>query len=255
MLAENLKAFTLAERPELADQSRDIQAEAVPEFLRHDPVAMRCWDTLCERYPAYQYLVVDTQTDRALLAGHCAPLPWDAPANELPPEGWDWAMCTATDARETPPPDTVCALRVAVRPEAQGQGLATVALKEMQRIVRDRGGRRMVAPVRPNWKARYPLQPMKRYVQWTTHSGLPFDPWMRVHARLGGTVVKLCERSMRIPGMAEDWERWAGIEMPDSGRYVVPGALTPLKVDRDAGVALYVEPNVWMLHELEGDDR
>ena len=37
---------------------------------------------------------------------------------------------------------------------------------------------------------------------------------------------------------------------PESGRYVVPGALEPIEVDRERDVGLYVEPNVWMRHKV-----
>jgi hypothetical protein len=78
---------------------------------------------------------------------------------------------------------------------------------------------------------------------------------MRIHARAGARLVGVCGRSARIPGMVLDWEKWTGMRMPDSGRYVVPGGLAPIKVDHDAGVALYVEPNVWMVHSLSEETR
>ena len=37
---------------------------------------------------------------------------------------------------------------------------------------------------------------------------------------------------------------------PDSGEYVVEGALVPVEIDRDADVGRYVEPNVWMRHPV-----
>ena len=55
---------------------------------------------------------------------------------------------------------------------------------------------------------------------------------------------------MTIAGTVADWERWAGMSFPDSGDYVVPGALTLVSIDREADLGVYVEPNVWMLHRL-----
>jgi len=49
-----------------------------------------------------------------------------------------------------------------------------------------------------------------------------------------------------------EWETWTGLALPESGEYVFPRGLAPLTVDRDADVAGYWEPNVWMIHpELE----
>jgi hypothetical protein len=55
---------------------------------------------------------------------------------------------------------------------------------------------------------------------------------------------------MTIPGSVGEWEEWAGMSFPDSGDYVVPGALTLVSIDRESDRGLYVEPNVWMRHTL-----
>jgi hypothetical protein len=36
--------------------------------------------------------------------------------------------------------------------------------------------------------------------------------------------------------------------LPESGTYVVPGALVPIEIDRERDEGVYVEPNVWMVH-------
>ncbi len=38
------------------------------------------------------------------------------------------------------------------------------------------------------------------------------------------------------------------MRFPDSGPYVIAGALEPIMIDREADVGTYVEPNVWMVH-------
>ena len=48
--------------------------------------------------------------------------------------------------------------------------------------------------------------------------------------------------------LAADWEQWTEMAFPESGTYVVPGALVPVEIDRDRDAGLYVEPNVWMVH-------
>jgi hypothetical protein len=53
---------------------------------------------------------------------------------------------------------------------------------------------------------------------------------------------------MRIVSNVAEWEEWAGAQFPGSGQYIVPEAL--VLVDRDADTGVYVEPSVWMVHEL-----
>jgi hypothetical protein len=51
---------------------------------------------------------------------------------------------------------------------------------------------------------------------------------------------------MHVSGSRDEWEEWTGLQFPEAGEYVVPGALVP--VSFDDGTGTYVEPNVWMRH-------
>ena len=55
---------------------------------------------------------------------------------------------------------------------------------------------------------------------------------------------------MTITGSVAEWEAWTGMAFPESGAYVVPGALVPVEIDRARGEGVYVEPNVWMRHPV-----
>jgi hypothetical protein len=63
-------------------------------------------------------------------------------------------------------------------------------------------------------------------------------------------VIRVAPSSMRIAGTVENWESWTGLRFPDSGAYVVSGALVPVEIDVDRDEGVYVEPNVWMHHPL-----
>jgi hypothetical protein len=47
-----------------------------------------------------------------------------------------------------------------------------------------------------------------------------------------------------------DWEAWTSMRFPESGQYVVPGALNPITIDVEADRGRYVELNVWMRHTV-----
>jgi hypothetical protein len=123
-------------------------------------------------------------------------------------------------------------------------------LAAMRRAAAARGFTDLVAPVRPSRKHLYPLTPIERYVRWRRDDGLLFDPWLRTHERAGATLIRVAPSSMRIAGTVENWEAWTGLRFPDSGPYVVPGALVPVEIDVDRDDGVYVEPNVWMHHRL-----
>jgi hypothetical protein len=118
----------------------------------------------------------------------------------------------------------------------------------MLELARRYGLTDLIAPVRPSWKERYPLVPIERYARWRREDGLLFDPWMRVHERLGATILKPEPRSLRISGTIAEWEQWTGMAFPESGEYWFPRGLATLAVERESDRGSYWEPNVWMRH-------
>ncbi len=73
---------------------------------------------------------------------------------------------------------------------------------------------------------------------------------MRVHERVGATVLKPEPHSMRITGTVAEWEQWTEMAFPCNGEYWFPGGLATLTIDRDADLGRYWEPNVRMAHTV-----
>jgi hypothetical protein len=218
-----------------------------PEFMLHDETADGRWGQLFDRYPGFQFWGLDDDTGELVVRCNSVPVAMDT--EELPSRGWSEAIRTAVD--DDLEPTVLCALQIQVARAYQGKGLSGLALREMRAIGAGHGFSDLVAPVRPTLKARYPLVPAERYASWVRADGLPFDPWLRVHARAGARLVGVCAESMRVPGTVAQWEEWAGMAFPESGSYVVPEALVTVDIDREADRGLYVEPNVWMHHRLD----
>ena len=176
---------------------------------------------------------------------HSVPTPWDGSDADLP-AGWDEAFLRAFESGREP--TVLSALAISVRPDRQSQGLAARMLGEMRSAAAAGGLRELIAPVRPTLKARYPLIPIERYIEWRRPDGSHFDPWIRVHERIGGEIFAPAPESMVMDCPVSDWEEWTGMRFPDDGDYVVPEMLAPLYV-RD-GRGRHVEPNVWLRHRL-----
>jgi hypothetical protein len=138
-----------------------------------------------------------------------------------------------------------------VDPRSRGQGMSRVAVRAMQDLARAHELSVLLAPVRPADKSAYPLAPMERYARWQNEDGLPMDRWIRVHARMGAEILDVAPRTLVITGTVADWESWTEMRFPDSGSYVVPGALQPVVIDRQADEGRYEDPNVWMRHTVE----
>jgi GNAT superfamily N-acetyltransferase len=151
-------------------------------------------------------------------------------------------------AEGPPMPTVLCALQILIAPECRGQGLSSRMIERMREIGRAHGLDTLIAPVRPNLKHRYPLTPIESYIAWRRPDGTLLDPWLRMHERLGAEIVKVAPESMRVAGTVAEWEQWAEMAFPETGSYVVPGALVPVEIDRERDEGLYLEPNVWMVH-------
>ena len=67
---------------------------------------------------------------------------------------------------------------------------------------------------------------------------------------MGAEIVKVCPAAMTISGSLEQWRSWTDLPFDASGAVHVPGALAPVHVSVEHDHAVYVEPNVWMRHDL-----
>jgi hypothetical protein len=239
-----VRFVTHVEREEIRDTEELWRSW--PEFMLHDDTADGRWGQLYERFGTFQIWGLDEATDELLIKVNCVPVALDP--DELPADGWREALRAAIDDDATP--TVLCALQILVAEQRRGTGLSNVALGEMRRVGAEHGFADLVAPVRPTLKARYPLVPAERYARWVRDDGLPFDPWLRVHARAGATLVGVCPSSMLVSGTVAEWEEWTGMAFPESHDYVVPEALVPVTISREDDLGLYVEPNVWMRHRL-----
>jgi hypothetical protein len=245
-----LKLVTHDERPDLRPRWNGAADSVWPTFMLHGDVPNLHWGKLARDFPDCQLYLVDDETDELVDIGNTVPVYWDGTMGSLGGGVDDVLTAAFEEADARPTPNTLCALMAALLPGHLGGGLSSVIIRGMRDVAARRGYAGLVAPVRPNQKALYPLTPIERYVRWRRPDGLPRDAWLRVHERLGAGVLRVAERSMRVSGTVEEWESWTGLVFPESGEYVVTGALCPIAIDRDADRGLYLEPNVWMRHPV-----
>lgn len=247
-----LRVDTAAESPELWARVRDegVFRHVWPEYNQHGNHTDAYFGVLFSRFADFQLLFVDERTSRVIARGRTIPFCWDATLEDLP-AGIDAVGRRALASAGAP--NALSALAAEVERPMQGLGLSSLIIAAMGRLAADHGFPALVAPVRPSWKDRYPLTAIERYAAWRRDDGLPFDPWLRVHARLGARLLRTEPRSMEIVAPVEEWERWTGLALPEDGQYVFPGGLAPLTVA--GGTGEYFEPNVWMLHDVGSDPR
>lgn len=241
-----VEIVTTADRHDLDEQARDAFRAVWPEFIFHDPISSEYIARVESYFPQYDVMLLD---EGHVVAGAWGvPIRWDAqPA--LWPDGYDGALVSAVTGHEiSVRSDTLAIMAAAVKANRQGTGLAGKALSVLRDRATAAGLKRVIAPVRPALKSRYPLTPMENFARWTRDDGLHIDPWIRTHQRLGASILATAQRSMTITGTVAEWEAWAAMAFPETAQYVVPDALDLVAIDRAQDRGTYVETNLWMQH-------
>ena len=247
----NVSISTLADRPQLIPHLNKMQ-DTWPEFMRHDAIANALLEHVVPMFPHLCVVATDdlgAVVARGLAVAFRLWLP--ERAGILPAGGWDRVLAWAVrDNLDDEPVDAVSALEIAVDPSMLGRGLSGRMLDALRTATSRAGLAELVAPVRPSAKHQAPRVPMSDYLQQTRPDGLPEDPWLRVHMRVGARVDRIAPVSMVIAGALAEWREWTGLSFDTTGSVVVPGALAPVEVDVANDHAVYVEPNVWVRHQL-----
>lgn len=239
------------EIPDFPQLAQSFMRLGWAEFILNDPVAVEAWEAWYPRFLPYAFAIWERETDTPAAVGLTVPLAWDGGAEDLPAEGWHWVLRQAdADARAGLPAKTLSAVAAVVHPNFRGNGLAGQLVRHMKTLAAAHSLGRVIAPLRLSGKSRYPLTPIARYAGWRRADGTPFDPWLRVHTGLGARVVKPCERSIIISAPVAQWERWAGLPLPETGTYIIPQGDSPLEVNREEDRAVYVAPGIWVVHEI-----
>jgi GNAT superfamily N-acetyltransferase len=227
---------------------------AWPEYMRHDETAKLYFGRPhLDANLKTAFAVIDsTRGDEVIGRAFAVPFAFDgAGRDQLPASGWDGVIRWAHEDRVLGRPGTaLSALEITLLPSHRGQGASASVLRAMADHARSLGFQELFAPVRPTMKHLEPLTPIGEYVYRTRADGLPFDPWIRVHVRAGGKIVKVAPTSMTIVGTIADWTEWTGITFASSGQLAIPGALVPVHISVEHDHGVYVEPNVWVRHSL-----
>jgi hypothetical protein len=229
------------------EQLADLFSDGFPEFITADKLAKQYIGRVREWFPEWNVTFVDADQN-PVATGWGVPVRWAGTVADLP-AGYTDATIRAVEGREQRiEPDTLVICGAVVAARLKGQGLAAEVLASLRDAAVRQGLRRVIAPVRPTLKQRYPLTPVETFMTWTRPDGAPLDPWIRTHVRMGATILAAAPNSQTMTGTVAEWEEWSGIALPSSGDYVIPRGLSVLHVDHDADLGTYTEPNVWIQH-------
>jgi GNAT superfamily N-acetyltransferase len=236
----------VAADPSLREGIDSLVRSNLPQFMFWASPGNWRWHHLYELAPQLQIAARDTDSD-VIAAINALPVPLHAPS-ELAGEGYD-SVLVAAKSNAGCAMRSVCLLSLSVHPGHRKLGLAQHLLHEVFERAKRMRVASVIVPLRPTAKARFPSVPMSEYIHWRNDEGQAFDPWIRTHLALGGSIAGVANRSLIIKQPVTRWATLTGNDMCVPGEYFVEGALSPVVVD-DEGFGTYCEDNVWIMHSL-----
>lgn len=225
----------------------ELFSEGFPSFITADPVAAAYIERVWEYFVDYHIMLVH-QADEPAASGWGVPIQWNGEVTDLP-SGYTDTLRRAVSGYETKTtPNTFVICAGIVNPTFARQGVAGQLILELKELGKGHNLPRIIAPVRPTLKHQYPLTPIDTFTKWVRPDGLPFDPWLRTHVHVGGTILSTAPHSQTMTGTVEQWESWTEMQFPSTGHYVIANGLSTLYIDKEHNIGAYTEPNIWVQH-------
>lgn len=220
-----------------------LHSEPWPVFLSEDSAVKKYWQRLYQVYPEYQLLFkIDSEY---VGVANSAPIYWNGNIDDLP-SGFDEAIEIIIE--EDKKPNTLRGMAVVISKEHPGKGISSKIINNLKKLAKHYGYSNLILPVRSTLKSQYPTISLDNYINWKKDN-LPFDPWLRVHLKISGEILKVANPSMIVRGTVSDWQRWTGMYFGESNKYIVSGALNSVNIDLENDLGEYIEPNIWVLHK------
>lgn len=244
------KDFTLISGQAIIHQwQKQLDALTWPTFLLRDIQQAGSWSYVYDDFLDYQFAYFDG--NNLVGIGNAMGLKFDDDFDKLPEKGLDWAAeKSKSDKAAGLQPNLMVAIQIMLHPDYKNKGLSYMMVNTMKDIATANGLSNIALPVRPNMKSQHPLISIDEYITLKSDDGLPYDPWIRVHTKLGAKLIHPCHQSMYVSGTVQDWSEWTGMTFDQSGNFVVEGALMPVNIDIEKNIGEYIEPNVWMVHPV-----
>jgi len=238
----NMEIYSLNEKKLFMNELNEINQKVWPEFMLHWNCS--AWSHLFSTFADHQILLI--KEENLIAYGHTIPIYWGENIVNIP----DNLKTLIENGVETEEkglkPNILLALAVVVCPKYKGEGLSYEIVKLMKKLCTEKKYDSLIVPVRPTLKSKYPLISIENYAYWKKEDGSAFDPWLRVHDKLGGKILKTSEISMVITGKVKEWEEWSNTKIPESGKYIIEGALSPLEINYDQDIGIYYDPCIWI---------
>lgn len=248
MQKSNLSFKYISDDSKLIEEFSDLNYASWPAIGLMDNIGWDRWFEMIDKHPEYHFGVYDH--GELVAIGNCIPIFEEIDLDNLPNEGWRWAILQSLNAKKDAQPKYISALSATIHPEHRGKRLAEKILHQFKYIAKQKNCTHLLAPIRPTKKHLYPLVPMEDYIDWKREDGNPYDTWINIHTSIGGELKKVCKNAMIASWNLKKWqETYPDIYFGSTGDYIIPYALAPVFIDLEKQHGVYYEDGVWFVHE------
>lgn len=202
-------------------------------------------------------IIYDAGTGNLVGHGITTSFAWDQKEETLP-SGWQ-AVVRASYLHseiEQQEVNTLVGLFIFVEDGYRQQGWANNVILEMRNLAQEKGLQALVIPLRPplRYKKDYATMPMTEFAELKRPDGLPQDHWIRLHTRLGASILRASEKSHQHVLPLQDFQQhFSCAELPpDTGETLVErnGEWYKVYVDQQRDFVLINQGCVWVQHQL-----
>ncbi|MFD1990029.1 non-ribosomal peptide synthetase [Paenibacillus nicotianae] len=239
--------FNLSQMPNLIEDMNKLHRQSWPDYFIGDSIMLEHWPKLFSEFVDYQFALLQ-QDGEIVAVGNTIPIYWDGSPEGLP-QGWDDGLLQGVSSnQQSKKPNTLFVLAGVVDEEQQGKGLASILLQAFKQLAKAHQLEHIIVPVRPTGKTTYPDYSFSEYCDLYREDGLPVDPWLRTHIRVGGQILGVAEQSQMITGNLDDWKKWTSLSFNASGKYNTAVTLQPVSINVEQNTGIYYDPSVWVQH-------
>ena len=243
----SLTKTTIKESPHLLADCEDLFVSCFPKFVTNPNLDIHM---PLHSIGDLEYIVILMEKERVVAFGIAVPFYWSGDIKDLPT--FDQSVRCGLEIQSLKKSfNSLNGYAICVSPDQRGKGLAKKVISEMKSMAKKEKCSHLLIPARPSRKHMYPLQSCLEYSKWRRNDGKLVDDWLRIHENLGAKYLLAMEDCDVYAGPLDEWSESTGMIFPQSGSYIVPGALSPLIVDIDKDIGMVREGNVWMSHPID----
>lgn len=195
--------------------------------------------------------------------GLTARIAWNGDPGTLP-RGWQGVVRTCHEQRTTSdaPADTLVGLFIKVEDNVRQQGWAGQVAEAMKSLARRAGLPRLIIPLRlpTRYTQEHAAVPFDEFALRRREDGQYADHWVRLHVRLGATIIGTCATSHQHAMHVDDFYAQFEAERCERSGHVLAqrkGQWYQAHVDLERECAVVNEGCVWVQHSLstQGSDE